>query len=119
MRLACRQTNQIFPTPPLPGERPMRAGLPFILAASVVLAGCQPGDDITPGDTSMSAAAAQQNLFTLVPDQALDNVQQGRLATIRGRASTASVHLARVASAPGQLLRQGNALRLSVAPGVQ
>jgi hypothetical protein len=97
----------------------MRAGLPLIVAASLVLAGCQTGDDITPGDTSMSAAAAQQSLFTLVPDQALDNVQQGRLATIRGRASTASVHLARIASAPGQLMRQGNALRLAVAPGVQ
>lgn len=97
----------------------MRAGLPLILAVSLGLAACQDGTDITPGSTSMSAAAAQQNLFTLVPEQALDNVQQGRLATIRGRASTASVHLARMASAPGQLLRQGSALRLPVAPGVQ
>jgi peptidyl-Asp metalloendopeptidase len=97
----------------------MRAGLPLILAASLTLAACQSGDDITPGDTSMSAAAAQQSLFTLVPEQALDNVQQGRLATIRGRASTASVHLARVASAPGQLMRQGSVLRVPVAPGVQ
>jgi peptidyl-Asp metalloendopeptidase len=97
----------------------MRAVLPLILAASVGLAACQGGDDITPGDTSMSAAAAQQNLFTLVPDQALDNVQQGRLATIRGRSSTASVHLARVATAPGQLMKQGSVLRVPVAPGVQ
>ncbi|HEX5869691.1 MAG TPA: hypothetical protein VFY65_04725, partial [Longimicrobium sp.] len=96
----------------------MRAGLPLILAASLTLAACQAGDDITPGDTSMSAAAAQENLFTLVPEQALDNVQRGRLATIRGRASTAEVHLARISAAPGQLMRKGSVLRVPVAPGV-
>ena len=96
----------------------MRAVLPLFLAASLGLAACQGGDDITPGDTSMSAAAAQENLFTLVPEQALDRVQQGRLATIRGRASTAEVHLARVAAAPGQLLRPASVLRIPVAPGV-
>ncbi|HEX6373954.1 MAG TPA: M12 family metallo-peptidase [Longimicrobium sp.] len=97
----------------------MKARFTLVLAASLGLAACQ-GDDLTPSaDTSMSAAAAQENLFTLVPEPALDNVQQGRLATIRGRASTASVHFARIAGAPGQLMRQGSALRVPVAPGVQ
>jgi peptidyl-Asp metalloendopeptidase len=96
----------------------MRARLALVLATSVGLAACQ-GDDATPSaTTAMSAAEVQQNLLTLVPDQALNSVQQGRLATIRGRASSAEVHLARIASAPGQLLRQGSTLRIGVAPGV-
>ena len=96
----------------------MRARLALFLAASLGLAACQ-GDDLAPSAAPSMSANAQENLFTLVPDQALDNVQQGRLATIRGRASTAEVHLARLASAPGQMMRQGAALRVPVAPGKQ
>ncbi|HSU15726.1 M12 family metallo-peptidase [Longimicrobium sp.] len=98
----------------------MKAPLVLVLAASVGLAACQSDDITRPADTSMSAAAAgQQDLLTLVPQAALDNVQAGRLAAIRNRPSTAEVHLARIAAAPGQLLRQGSVLRLGVAPGLQ
>ncbi|HEY0015243.1 MAG TPA: M12 family metallo-peptidase [Longimicrobium sp.] len=97
----------------------MRARLALVLTTSLGIAACQ-GDNLTPpGSTSMSAAEVQQNLLTLVPEQALNGVQQSRLATIRGRASSAEVHLARIATAPGQLMRQGSVLRLGVAPGVQ
>lgn len=96
----------------------MRARLALVLTASLGLAACQ-GDDINPSASpSMSAAAAQENFLTVVPEPALNAAQRNRLATIRGRASTAEVHLARIASAPGQLLRQDAVLRLGVAPGV-
>ncbi|MBW3571532.1 MAG: zinc-dependent metalloprotease [Gemmatimonadetes bacterium] len=96
----------------------MRARLSLVLAASLGLAAC--GENITPpASTSMSAAAVQENLLTLAPGAALDSEQQARLATIRGRASTAEVHLARIAAAPGRMLQHGAALRLAVAPGVQ
>jgi hypothetical protein len=99
----------------------MKSRLAMVLTATLGLAACQ-GDDVNPSVTTAANAAApqaQENLFTLVPQQALDNVQQGRMATIRGRASTAEVHLARIAGAPGQLMRPGSALRIPVAPGVQ
>jgi peptidyl-Asp metalloendopeptidase len=97
----------------------MKARLTWLLALSVSLAACQ-GDRIDPSaTTAMNAAAGQQDLLTLVPGQALNAVQQGRLATIRGRASTAEVHLARIAAAPGQMMKQGSVLRIPVAPGVQ
>jgi hypothetical protein len=100
------------------GERTMRARLSLVLAASLGLAACQ-GDDLTPSaSTAANAATVQENLLTLVPEQALNATQQAQLATIRGRATTSEVHLARIASAPGQLLRQGAALRIAVAPGV-
>jgi hypothetical protein len=99
----------------------MKSRLAMVLTATLGLAACQ-GDNVNPSvATAANAAApqAQENLFTLVPQQALDNVQQARMATIRGRASTAEVHLARIAGAPGQLMRQGSALRIPVAPGLQ
>jgi hypothetical protein len=98
----------------------MRARLALVLAASVGLAACQ-DENLTPSASpSMSAAAeAQENLLTLVPGHALNSAQQGRLASIRGRSSTAEVHLARIAAAPGRMLQKGAAVRLSVAPGVQ
>jgi hypothetical protein len=97
----------------------MRARLTLVLAASLGIAACQ-GDDITPPATrSMNAAAAQEDLLSLVPETALDAVQRGRLATVRGRSHVAEVRLARIAAAPGRMLRQGAAVRLPVAPGVQ
>jgi hypothetical protein len=99
----------------------MKARLALVLAASLGLAACQ-GDDTTPtapGPMSASAAAGQQDLLTIIPPQALNSVQQGRLAAIRGRGSSAEVHLARIAGAPGQMLRAGSVVRLGVAPGAQ
>ncbi len=98
----------------------MRARLALVLAASVGLAACQ-DDQFTPSAApSMSAAAAaQENLLTLDPGNALNSAQQGRLASIRGQAHAAEVHVARIAAAPGRLLKAGAALRLAVAPGVQ
>ncbi|HWK90048.1 MAG TPA: M12 family metallo-peptidase [Longimicrobium sp.] len=96
----------------------MRARFALVLSASLALAACQ-GDDINPsGSTALNAAAVQENLLAIVPDAALNNAQRGLLATIRGRASTAEVHLARVAAAPGRLLHKDGAVRLAVAPGV-
>lgn len=98
----------------------MKARLALILAASVGLAACQGGDEIIPpASPAMSAAQAQENLLTIVPEPALSHAQAGLLATIRGRATNADVHVARIASAPGRLLQQGGAVRLAVAPGVQ
>ena len=98
----------------------MRAQIALVLAASLGLAACQ-SDDVTPpaASPSMSAAAAQEHFLTVVPQQALDNAQRDLLATIKGRSSTAEVHLARIAGVPGQMLKQGNAVRIGVAPGVQ
>jgi hypothetical protein len=98
----------------------MRAQIALLLVASVGLAACQ-SDDVTPpaASPSMSAAAAQENFLTVVPEQALDNAQRDLLATIKGRSSTAEVHLARIAGAPGRMLRQGSMVRIGVAPGVQ
>ncbi|HEX8360678.1 MAG TPA: M12 family metallo-peptidase [Longimicrobium sp.] len=99
----------------------MRARLALVLAASVGLVACQ-DDNFTPSaapSMSAAAAAAQENLLTLDPGHALNSAQQGRLASIRGRSSTAEVHLARIATAPGRMLQQGAAVRLAVAPGVQ
>ena len=98
----------------------MRAApLALVLAASLGLAACQ-DDNLTPSaSSSMSAAAAaQENLLTLDPGAALSSAQSARLASIRGRSSTAEVHLARMAAAPGRMLRQGAAIRMAVAPGV-
>ncbi|HSJ05775.1 MAG TPA: M12 family metallo-peptidase, partial [Longimicrobiales bacterium] len=97
----------------------MRARLALVIAGTLGLAACQ-ADDVTPSaPTPMSAASAQENLLTLVPEPALTGAQRGLLATIRGRPSTAEVHLARIAAAPGRMLRPGAALRLGIAPGVQ
>ena len=97
----------------------MRARLALVLAASVALAACQV-DEITPPDSSTSmSATAQENLLTLVPQPALNATQRDRLAAIRGRSSTAEVHVARMAAAPGRVLQQGGAIRVAVAPGVQ
>ena len=98
----------------------MKARLALVLAASLGVAACQ-GDDSAPlAPRSMSASAAgQQDLLTIIPQPALDHAQQGRLAAIRGRASTAEMHLARIAGAPGQMLRSGSVVRLGIAPGVQ
>jgi hypothetical protein len=96
----------------------MKARLALVLAASAGLAACQ-GDEINPSaSSSMSAAAVQENFLTLAPGAALDPSQQSQLASIRGRASTAEVHLARIAAAPGRMLGQGAAVRLAVAPGL-
>ncbi|HEV2148830.1 MAG TPA: M12 family metallo-peptidase [Longimicrobiaceae bacterium] len=97
----------------------MKARIALVLAVSLGLAACQ-GDDITPpASSSMSAAAGQENFLTLAAQPALDNAQRDLLATIRGRASTAEVHLARIAGTPGQMLQQGGAIRIALAPGVQ
>lgn len=97
----------------------MRARLALVLATSVSLAACG-GDDYTPSaSTTMNPAEVQQNLLTLVPDQALTDVQENRLNRIRGRGISPRVHLARAASGAGDLLQQNRALRLAVAPGVQ
>jgi peptidyl-Asp metalloendopeptidase len=96
----------------------MRARLALVLTTSLLVA-CQ-GDEITPpASPSMNVGRSQENLLTLVPQAALDRGQRDLLATIRGRSSTAEVHLARIGSAPGRMLRQGAVLRIELAPGVQ
>ena len=97
------------------------APLALVVAASLGLAACQTDDITRPAaDTQMSAVpAGQQDLLTVVAQPALDNVQAGRLAAIRNRPTTAELHVARIAGAPGQLLRGGNVLRLGLAPGLQ
>lgn len=95
----------------------MKARLALVFATAA-LAACQVDGISPPASGAESAAAAQENLLTLAPDAALDRSQQGLLATIRGRSSTAEVHLARAAAAPGRMLQRGAAVRLGVAPGV-
>jgi hypothetical protein len=96
----------------------MKARLALVLTASLGLAACQGGDDITKPDSASMNASAQENLLTLVAAPALTAGQQSQLAGIRGRASTAEVHLARMAAAPGRMLGHGAAVRVAVAPGV-
>jgi hypothetical protein len=96
----------------------MKARLSLVLAASLGLAACQ-GDNPNPSAApAENPVAAQENLLTLVPQPSLNTAQEGRLSAIRGRRTTDGVHTARMASAPGQLLRAGSLLRLAVAPGV-
>ena len=96
----------------------MRVRLPLVCFAFLGLAACQGDDGIPSASTSMSPVA-QENLLTLVPEPALNQAQRTLLEGIRGRASTAEVHLARVAAAPGRMLQHGAAVRIPVAPGVQ
>jgi hypothetical protein len=80
---------------------------------------CQ-GTDPAPANTSsMSAEAAQETLLGLVARPELTGEQQRLLSTIRGRPSTAEVHVARLAGSPGRMLRQGQAVALALAPGTQ
>ncbi len=95
----------------------MRARLSLVLAASLGLAACQ-GDNVAPAASTAETPAVQENLLTLVPEQSLSSAQQGRLAAISNRPFSERVHVARMASSPAQLLRQGSLLRLAVAPGV-
>jgi hypothetical protein len=98
----------------------MKARIALALAASLGLAACQADDNLTPpASPSTSAASSQENFLSVVAEPALDNAQRGLLATIRGRSSTAEVHLARIAGAPGQALQKGAVVRLGLAPGVQ
>jgi len=100
----------------------MKPRLALVLIASLGVAACDTGDDITPATPAppnAAVAAGQQDLLTIVPQPALDHVQSGRLAAIRGRPTTAELHVARIAGAPGQLLRPGNVVRLGLAPGLQ
>ncbi len=97
----------------------MRARLSLVLAATLGLAACQ-GDDVIPtASRSPTDAAVQVDFLTYTPQPPLTGAQRNRLATARGHATAAEVHLARVAAAPARLLKQGNALRIDVAPGVQ
>lgn len=97
----------------------MKARLALVLAASVGLAACQADSPTPSGATSANPADIQENLLTVVNEQALTEVQQGRLQAIRSRGYTPRVNVARAASSPAELLQQGKLLRLGVAPGVQ
>jgi len=98
----------------------MQARIVLVLAATLGLAACQ-ADDLTPptAPPSGSAAAAQENLLTIIPEPMLASSQQSLLATIRGRPSAAEVHLAQIGATPGRALQAGGAIRIGVAPGVQ
>ncbi len=97
----------------------MRAGLPLVLAATLTLAACQ-GDNLDPStSTAMNPAAVQENLLTLAPQARLSESQESRLSSIRGRAGSVGSQVGRLSGTPAQLLRQGNALRLAMEPGVQ
>lgn len=96
----------------------MRARLSLFLAGSLALAACQ-GDAPPSSPAAAAPAGVQENFLTYVSQAPLDVTQQGRLETIRGRASSEEVHVARVARAPGRLLERGAAIRMVIAPGVQ
>ena len=96
----------------------MKARLTMALAATLGLAACQ-GDGNTPtAAREMNPSAAQRELLTLVTSPTLNARQRGAISAIKGRDGSAEVHLARIASAPGELLRSGEAIRMSIAPGV-
>ncbi|HEU0054922.1 MAG TPA: M12 family metallo-peptidase [Longimicrobium sp.] len=98
----------------------MRARLSLVIAATFGLAACQ-GDNVNPVDPTPvdEPAATQENLLTLSSDAALNAPQSQRLTAIRGRRETMTVSVARMAATPSAMLRQGSALRISVAPGVE
>lgn len=95
----------------------MKVRIVLALAASIGLAACQADDSTPTGAVPMNAAAAQEDLLTLAPNAALNSSQQAYLSTIRGRPSTAEVHLARLAATPAAQLQHGRTVRFSVAPG--
>ncbi len=98
----------------------MKAQIALVLAASLGLAACQSDEVTPPASPSMSAAAAQEKFLTVVPEQALDNAKSNLLAKIKGRSTTAEVHLARIAAGThGKSLEQGGVLHIGLAPGVQ
>jgi hypothetical protein len=96
----------------------MRARFALVLAASLGMAACG-GDENVPPTAQTMNPRAQENLLTLVSKPALSRSQGDRLASIQARPGAAEVHLARSATDPGRLLRQGAAVRIAVAPGVQ
>jgi peptidyl-Asp metalloendopeptidase len=96
----------------------MKARLALVLTTTLTLAACQ-GDNIDPSaSTASRPEAAQENLFTLVPEQGLNTAQRARLSAVRGRPSSVGVNVARASTAPGEIMRQGSLLRLAVAPGL-
>ncbi len=99
----------------------MKARLALVLLASLGAAACQGGDDLTPTNPgAMNAAAAgQQDLLTHVPQPALNAAQSSRIAEIRARPTTAELYVARIAGAPGQMLRAGSVVRMGLTPGLQ
>jgi hypothetical protein len=98
----------------------MNARLSLVFAASLGLAACQ-GDGANPSAASATnpAVASQENFLTIVSEPSLSVAQRGNLSRVRGRAGLTDTHLARITTSPAQLLREGGALRLAVAPGVQ
>ena len=97
----------------------MRARLALVLAASVGLAACGADDTAPAAATSTNPAKVQESFLTLVTDEALSSSQQVSLNRIAGEEGNTRVRLARTAANPEALLRQGSAIRLGVAPGVQ
>lgn len=98
----------------------MKARLSLVFAATLGVAACQ-GDTANPSASTATnpAVASQENFLTIVEGPSLDVAQRGNLSRVRGRSSLSNTHVARIATSPAQLLRQGSALRLTVAPGVQ
>lgn len=95
----------------------MRARIALALAASLGLAACQGDGPLLTESPPVSAAATQDDLFTLAPNAALNSAQRDLLATIRGRSSPGEVNLARLSGQPGRMLQHGRAIRFMVAPG--
>jgi hypothetical protein len=95
----------------------MKARIALALAASLGLAACQGDGPLLTESSPVSAAATQDDLFTLAPDAALNGAQRDLLATIRGRRSTGEVNLARLSGQAARMLQHGRAVRFMVAPG--
>ncbi|HEU4557789.1 MAG TPA: M12 family metallo-peptidase [Longimicrobium sp.] len=96
----------------------MKARLTLVLLGSLALAACQ-GDAIAPPTARSMDNPAQATLLSLVNQPSLNRSQGEALTAIRGRSSAAEVHLARVANSPASVLKQGSAVRIEVAPGLE
>lgn len=88
----------------------------LLLAASA----CADGEPTSPeGTAETSAGARQDELLVPASGARLTQPQQEKLARIAKRPTTAQVHVAQLANAPGALLKADRVIVLNVGPGVR
>lgn len=89
-----------------------------MLAIATSLVACQRDAQVPTGASALGAAAVQEDLFTLVPATGLPGAQEARLSSIRGRPTSAEVHVGRLTATPGRVLQRGRAVRISLSQTV-
>ncbi len=104
----------------------MRKRLPGILVLAAILVACadnqRPPTEVVNAQAagaSLNSLGTQEPLFTLVMAPALTAEQNGLLARVRGRPSSAQVNVGRLSSTPHLLLQPGKAVVFQLSPTEQ